>query len=88
MRCGFGYAESEPAEADFQGILYSREGRIHEFPTERIRLPGFASEGSWNFTITDGRMIYLMTAVVGNDAPGGGVCCRDVATGVTAEWQQ
>jgi len=60
MRCGFGYEEKEPEEDDFQGILYSRGGRIHELPAERIRLPRYASEGSWNFTVTNDNMIYLM----------------------------
>ena len=63
MRCGFGYAESEPQEVDVQGILYSRDGHIHELPAERTRLPRYASEGSWNFTITADNMIYLMAAV-------------------------
>jgi len=60
MHCGFGYEANEPEENDFQGILYSRQGRIHQLPAERTRLPCFASEGAWNFTITDAHMIYLM----------------------------
>ena len=67
MRCGFGYAELEPEEADFQGILFSREGRIHTLPAERVRLPRYASEGSWNFTVTDDNMIYLMAATTANE---------------------
>ena len=68
MRCGFGFEESAPEENDFQGILYSREGRIEELPAERIRLPRYASEGMWNFTITDDNMIYLMAVSATNEA--------------------
>ncbi len=68
MRCGFGYEKPELEENDFQGILYSREGRIHELPAERIRLPRYASEGRWNFTITDDNMIHLMAVSVTNEA--------------------
>ena len=67
MRCGFGYAEVEPEGTDFQGILYSREGRIHELPAERIRLPRYASEGSWNFSVTDNNTIYLRTATTAGE---------------------
>jgi len=66
MRCGFGWTALEPEEGDFQGILYSRAGRIHELPAERTRLPRFASEGSWNFTVTDDNMIYLMAVTDAN----------------------
>ena len=62
MRCGFGFETLEPEEDDFQGILYSRAGRVHELPAERIRLPRAASEGSWNFTVTHDNMVYLMAA--------------------------
>ena len=60
MNCGFGYEELKPEIDDFQGILYSRDGCIHLLPAERIRLPCYASEGCWNFTITKDNMIYLM----------------------------
>ena len=36
-------------------------------PAERIRLPRYASEGSWNFTITDDNTIHLMTATAANE---------------------
>jgi hypothetical protein len=68
MHCGFGYEEPAPEEKDFQGILYSREGRIHQLPAERIRLPRYASEGMWNFTITDDNMIHLMAVSATNEA--------------------
>ena len=60
MDCGFGYEELEPEKNDFQGILYSRNGCIHSLPAERTRLPCYASEGCWNFTITKDNLIYLM----------------------------
>ena len=68
MHCGFGYGQPEPEERDFQGILYSRQGRIHQLPAERIRLPRYASEGMWNFTVTDANMIHLMAVSATNEA--------------------
>ena len=59
MKAGFGHSPSDEEGSDFQGILYSRDGEIHELPAERIRLPLFAREGLWNFTITDDHSIYL-----------------------------
>ncbi len=59
MKAGFGWEQCGPEEEDFQGILYSRDGEIHELPAERTRLPRFAGEGMWNFNITDDNMIYL-----------------------------
>jgi len=60
IKGGFGDPEINPAKEDFQGILYSREGEVHELAAERTRLPLYAGEGSWNFTITPENMIYLM----------------------------
>ena len=61
MKCGFGYSKLGPEKEDFQGILYSREGEVHELPAERTRLPLYATGGMPNFTVTDDNMIYLMT---------------------------
>ncbi len=77
MHCGFGYETPEPAANDFQGILYSREGHIHSLPAERTRLPHYASEGSWNFTITDANMIYLMAAPTTTDRTAVLMCTAD-----------
>ena len=60
MKDGFGYEQTGDEKDDFQGILYSRDGQVHELPAERIRLPLWAGEGAWNFTITDDNKIYLM----------------------------
>jgi len=60
MKAGFGWEQPGPEEDDFQGILYSRDGEIHELPAERIRLPLYVGEGMWNFTVTEDNNIYLM----------------------------
>ena len=60
MKDGFGDLQPDAEEDDFQGILYSRDGKVYELPAERIRLPLFAGEGRWNFTITVENQIYLM----------------------------
>jgi len=67
MKDGFGVKENDPEEEDFQGILYSRDGKVFELPAERTRLPHFAGEGSWNFTITADKKIYLMARTVKNE---------------------
>ena len=59
---GYMFTVHPVMERDFQGILYSRDGKVYELPAERTRLPGYAGEGSWNFTITHENMIYLMGA--------------------------
>ena len=66
MKDGLGGLKLDPAEKDFQGILYSRGGKVHELPAERVRLPLYSGEGSWNFTVTDKNLIYLMAAGGGN----------------------
>ncbi|MDP7398574.1 MAG: sialidase family protein [Lentisphaeria bacterium] len=67
MKAGFGWEQCGPEEEDFQGILYSRDGEIHELPAERTRLPLYATEGRWNFTITPDNRIYLMVASAKNN---------------------
>ncbi|HCN08543.1 MAG TPA: hypothetical protein DIT01_11475 [Lentisphaeria bacterium] len=61
---GFGWEQSGPEADDFQGILYSRDGEIHELPAERIRLPLYGGEGRCNFVITRDNMIYLPATAV------------------------
>ncbi len=67
MKDGLGGLKPGPEEEDFQGILYSRDGKVHELPAERVRLPLYSGEGSYNFTITDKNLIYLMAATRKND---------------------
>jgi len=57
---GYMFTVHPVMEEDFQGILYSREGKVYELPAERTRLPGNAGEGRCNFIITPDNMIYLM----------------------------
>ena len=66
MKAGFGFAETGDPANDFQGILYSRDGEVHELPAERTRLPLCAREGMWNFTITDDHSIYLPARFASN----------------------
>ena len=66
MKDGFGFLQTDAEEDDFQGILYSRDGKVYELPAERTRLPNFSGEGSWNFTITDDKKIYLMARTTKN----------------------
>ena len=70
MNDGFGYEQSGAEKDDFQGILYSRDGVVHTLPAERIRLPHFAGEGGWNFTITADNKIYLMAQTSSNESAG------------------
>ena len=70
MNDGFGETQSGAEKDDFQGILYSRDGVVHTLPAERIRLPHFAGEGGWNFTITADNKIYLMAQTSSNESAG------------------
>ena len=67
MKDGFGNLQPGDEEDDFQGILYSRDGKVYQLPAERTRLPLFAGEGGWNFTITVDNKIYLMVRTGTND---------------------
>ncbi len=59
MKAGYGYEEPDAAGNDFQGILYSRDGEVHELPAERYRLPQGRIGSTGNFTITDDHSVYL-----------------------------
>ena len=67
MKCGFGFEKTDPEKEDFQGILYSRDGEVHELPAERIRLPLYSGESMWNFTVTAEKLIYLMAVTAKNE---------------------
>ncbi len=78
MQAGFGWEELGPAGDDFQGILYSRDGEVHELPAERYRLPTCQiGEGTWNFTITNDHRIYLPAAVENPGEHRDLLCTRD-----------
>ena len=78
MQAGFGWEEPAPAGDDFQGILYSRDGEVHELPAERYRLPICQiGEGTWTFTITNDHRIYMPAAVENPGVHSNLLCTRD-----------
>ncbi len=78
MQAGYGWEKPAPDGDDFQGILYSRDGEVHELPAERYRLPTcHIGEGTWNFTITHDNDIYMPAAIENPGVQSDLLCTRD-----------